>query len=395
MNPSANEPAPIGARTAESARSGSAGFQTCCIAGFQVGRPHDISCHAGLETRDTADLEVCATSRREFLRALTFASAAVGLGGATALTQSASAAPRDKALIAITLDLEMARNFPKWEDTHWDYEKGNLNAEAKRYAVEAARRVKAHGGVIHFFAVGQVFEQENVDWLEELHQNGHPIGNHTYDHVYVLATKPEDIQYRFKRAPWLIEGKTPAQVIRENVQRCSEAMRTRLGFSPAGFRTPGGFADGLNGRPDVQQMLLDCGFKWVSCKYPAHLYGNPGEAATKEVLDNIVKTQAESQPFVYPTGLIDVPMSPISDIGAFRNARWKLEDFLRATRLGIEWAIENKAVFDLLCHPSVLYPSDPEFKVIELVCDLVKKAGDRAAIVDLDAIAQLVKAPAR
>ena len=30
---------------------------------------------------------------------------------------------------------------------------------AKRYAVEAARRVKARGGVIHFFAVGQVFEQ--------------------------------------------------------------------------------------------------------------------------------------------------------------------------------------------------------------------------------------------
>ena len=75
-----------------------------------------------------------------------------------------------KALIAITLDLEMARNFPKWDDTHWDYEKGNLNADAKRYSVEAARRVKAHGGVIHFFAVGQVFEQENVDWMKQLHQ---------------------------------------------------------------------------------------------------------------------------------------------------------------------------------------------------------------------------------
>jgi len=46
------------------------------------------------------------------------------------------------------------------EDTHWDYEKGNLNAATKNYALEAARRVKAHGGVIHFFAVGQVFEQE-------------------------------------------------------------------------------------------------------------------------------------------------------------------------------------------------------------------------------------------
>src|SRR5207245_1618409 len=40
-----------------------------------------------------------------------------------------------KALIAITLDLEMSRNFPRWEDTHWDYEKGNLNEETKRYTV--------------------------------------------------------------------------------------------------------------------------------------------------------------------------------------------------------------------------------------------------------------------
>jgi hypothetical protein len=47
---------------------GSAGFQTCCIADFQVGGPrHNPSAlksppPAGLETRDTADLEVCATN---------------------------------------------------------------------------------------------------------------------------------------------------------------------------------------------------------------------------------------------------------------------------------------------------------------------------------------------
>jgi hypothetical protein len=59
-------------------------------------------------------------------------------------------------------------------------------------------------------------------------------------------------------------------------------------------------------------------------------------------------------------------------------------------RLGVEWAIENHAVFDLLSHPSVLYPTDPNFRTIELVCDLVKKAGDRAALVDLETIAQRV-----
>ena len=37
--------------------------------------------------------------------------------------------------------------------------------------------------------------------------------------------------------------------------------------------------------------------------------------------------------------------------------------------------------------PSVLYPTDPEFRTIELICDLVGRAKDRAAIVDLAAIA--------
>ncbi|MFN0055855.1 MAG: polysaccharide deacetylase family protein [Planctomycetales bacterium] len=41
--------------------------------------------------------------------------------------------------------------------------------------------------MIHFFCVGRVLEQPNVDWLKEIAAAGHPIGNHTYDHVAVLA----------------------------------------------------------------------------------------------------------------------------------------------------------------------------------------------------------------
>ena len=43
----------------------SAGFQTCCIADFQIGSASVALRSAGLATRDTADLEVCATSRRQ------------------------------------------------------------------------------------------------------------------------------------------------------------------------------------------------------------------------------------------------------------------------------------------------------------------------------------------
>ncbi len=83
-------------------------------------------------------------------------------------------------------------------------------------------------------------------------------------------------------------------------------------------------------------------------------------------------------------------MSPISDITAFRAGRWKLEWFLKAIRQAVDWAIEHRAVFDFLGHPSCLYVTDPEFRVIELMCDLVRRAKDRAAIVDLGTIAKRV-----
>ncbi|MBL9213479.1 MAG: polysaccharide deacetylase family protein [Opitutaceae bacterium] len=332
-------------------------------------------------------------SRRGFLAASALAGGGLFLrshGRAQEARRDLAADP-DRALIAITLDMEMSRNFPQWENTHWDYEKGNLNDVTKRYCVDAAQRVKARGGVIHYFLVGQVLEHESVDWVKTIAAGGHPIGNHTYDHVYVLAKKPEDVQFRFKRSPWLIAGKTAEQAIRENITMTTRAMQERAGITPAGFRTPGGFATGLHGREDVQRMLLDLGFPWVSCFVPRTEIGPPGGAPTPEIIAGIVKAQAEAQPFTYPTGLIDIPMSPISDVAAFRTGKWKLESFMTAIRAGVEWAIEHRAVFDYLSHPSILCYVDPEFKVIDMICDLVKKAGPRAAIVDLDTIALRTK----
>jgi peptidoglycan/xylan/chitin deacetylase (PgdA/CDA1 family) len=324
----------------------------------------------------------CRLNRRRLL---------VGSAGALVLaSRTAFPAGSDHASIAITLDLEMSRNFPAWEDTHWDYEKGNLDTETKRYAVEAGRRVRERGGRIHYFCVGRTLEQEDVSWLVQLAKDGHPIGNHTYDHVNVLATKPEDLQFRFQRAPWLIEGRTPAEVIRENVRLTTLALKKRIGIDNRGFRTPGGFQDGLNGREDVQKMLLDVGFTWVSGKYPRHANSQPRKEPSAEVYDSIVRAQAEAQPFAYPTGLIEIPMSPISDIGAFRTGRWRLEWFLEAIRRAVRWTIEHKAVFDFLAHPSCLVVADPKFRAIDLVCDLVDASAGRAKLLDLEAIAKQV-----
>jgi hypothetical protein len=135
-------------------------------------------------------------------------------------------------------------------------------------------------------------------------------------------------------------------------------------------------------------MLREQGFDWVSSLYPPHATPRPMEEPGADVLESIVRAQAAAQPFVYPDGLVEVPMSPISDIGAFRTGRWRLEWFLKAVRLGVEWAIDRRATYDFLGHPSCLYVTDPDFCTITLICDLVRKSGKRAAIVGLDSIAR-------
>src|SRR5664279_1811032 len=158
--------------------------------------------------------------RRNFLaRSAVAGFGAMASGRILSAGERAAAADEndDQALIAITLDLEMSRNFPTWEETHWDYEKGNLNGDTKRYTVEACRRVKAIGGVVHAFAVGRVCEQENLDWLKQIAAEGHSIGNHTYDHVNVCAKTPAETQFRFQRSPWLVAGQSAEQIIAENI----------------------------------------------------------------------------------------------------------------------------------------------------------------------------------
>src|SRR5215212_860776 len=106
-------------------------------------------------------------SRRDMLARVGTNAAGIAACGFAAPARAQSRKPQ-AAQVAITLDLEMARNFPTWNETRWDYEKGNLSDELKSYALEAAKRVNAAGGVIHFFLVARALEQENVDWLKTL-----------------------------------------------------------------------------------------------------------------------------------------------------------------------------------------------------------------------------------
>ena len=326
-------------------------------------------------------MNLLSLTRRRFL-----GMAAAGTAGTLAAISRSEEHKRNKAQIAITFDLEMSRHYPKRGMLEWDYQKGNLDEATKNYSVQTANVAGERGGKIHFFCVGRALEQANIDWIKQISAGGHPIGNHTYDHVNVLAKTPEDIQFRFQRSPWLIKGRSIEDVLRENIRLTSIALKQRAGIEVNGFRTPGGFSNGLIGREDIQQMLLSQGFTWVSSKYPQFNRGQPKDPPTAEVFANILRAQAEAQPFCYKSGLVEIPMSPISDDHAFRDLSWSRQQFLKAIGLIVEWAIENRAVFDFLCHPSIMVVEDPHHEVIKLIFDLVRNSGDKAEIVGLDQI---------
>ncbi len=312
------------------------------------------------------------------------------MGVAALCARNTSALDERKARISLTLDLEMSRHYPKRGMMEWDYEKGNLDADTKRYAVEAGKLVRERGGVIHYFCVGRVLEQPDISWLKELAAAGHPIGNHTYDHINVKAKTPAECQFRFQRSPWLVRGKTVPQIVRENIEQCTIALKERAGIVRDGFRTPGGFSNGLDDRPDLQRLLLELGFKWVSSKYPFMSEGKPHEEPTPALYAKITEAWTQAQPYAYPTGLIEVPMSPISDVHAFRSLFWKRDWFLKAIEMAVKRAIAERATFDLLTHPSCLVVEDPHFETFKLICDLVDRAKGQAEIVGLDALAATV-----
>jgi peptidoglycan/xylan/chitin deacetylase (PgdA/CDA1 family) len=295
-----------------------------------------------------------------------------------------------QALIAVTMDLEMSRHYPEWGTTRWDYEKGNLDEPTQQYALQTCRRVKAAGGVVHAFLLGRTLEHENVDWLREIVGEGHRLGNHSYDHVKINARTPQTVQFRFRLAPWLIRGRSPREVIEENIRMTAEAANDRLGVRLVGFRTPYGFSKGLAGRTDVQEMLVGLGFDWVSSMYvqPQDLKrANPSDADFAAITRSVEK----SQPFVYPSGLVEVPVAPITDVNAFRTRQWKLDHYLQSLRRSLQWAIDHRAAFDYMFHPSLMCVEDPRLCAVDLVCEMVQDAGGKASIVGLDAIARRTK----
>lgn len=276
--------------------------------------------------------------------------------------------------VQLSFDVEMVTNFPYW-GSFWNHRKGAIDEPTKEYVRKISQTCAKYGAKAHFFLMGSLFEDPDVDYLKEALDAGHAVGNHTYTHVRITARDTSQLAGVYDFSPWLAAGRTGPEVVRQEIQMTTEAIRTRLGVEPKGFRSPGGFPNGMNDAPDVQKMLQEEGFWWISTHYDDTIQRQDFQvtrdirrkmplAQLKEAFN---KSTSALQPYYYPSGLLEIPLSGITDVVAWRGYGPDLGEWLEMLVSGVDYAHEHGLIFMLTTHPAVLAAIDPECQTVDVV----------------------------
>jgi len=276
--------------------------------------------------------------------------------------------------LSLTFDIEMCTNFPYWTDV-WDHRKGAMDAQTRLHVGKLADLAQNLGVRFQWFVLGAAVEDEDIDYLRRLVAEGHPVGNHTYHHVNVKAQRFADLQLAYSNDPSLLQGAgTPLDVIANEVSCTSDLIEHRLGVRPQGFRTPGGFGNGLHDAPPVQDLLKEHGFAYCSSHYDCAL---PTERPFDwSVLERGVGESLRSlQPYRYPNGLLEVPMMGISDIHAYRVRDMDRSEFTRLLEHGVDVAAREDLTFSILMHPAVQASRDPHGDTVKRLVEKTMSLG--------------------
>ncbi len=268
--------------------------------------------------------------------------------------------------LSLTFDVEMCTNFPYWTSV-WDHRKGAIDADCKLY-IQMLNAVAAKYGVkLHYFLVGSALEDPDLDYLKQAVDAGHAFGNHTYTHVNVRAQEVPQLQVTYAAAPWRAHGRSALTCIRDELRQTSSAMREALGVDPIGFRTPGGFVDGLHAVPDVQDLLKAEGFGYASSHYRFPVDPTRKRPPRAQLESAMGESLDSLQPYRYPNGLPEIPPTGITDIWGFRYLDLDRWEFIELLKHGIDHAHANGQVLTMTFHPPCLAARDPHCDVLETV----------------------------
>jgi peptidoglycan/xylan/chitin deacetylase (PgdA/CDA1 family) len=302
--------------------------------------------------------------------------------------------------VQLNFDLEMATNFPYWS-SYWNDRKGAIDRATKAYVEQINAACEKYGAKAHYFLVGSMFEDSDIDYLKRTVDAGHAVGNHTYTHCSIKASDVSELFGIYESCPWRAGRQQAQETVRQEIRMTTEAIRTCLGVEPKGFRSPGGFINGLQDAEHVQRMLMEEGFWWVSTHYNDGLFAECYQASTSDAFHQVPEeklieafnsSEHVLQPYRYASGLYEIPLAGITDVVAWRGYGMELGAWLRILQHAVDYAYEHGLMFTLTTHPAVLASIDPFCRTIDVVLRraLEKKGG--VWLPDLEDVAVHLKA---
>lgn len=266
--------------------------------------------------------------------------------------------------LSLTFDIEMCTNFPYWT-SQWNHRKGAIDEDSKLYMGKMLDVADTYGVKLQFFLVGSALEDPNIDYLKRMTAEGHAVDNHTYHHVNVKAQDIPQLQPVYADAPWQAAGLDALACIRREIRQTSAAITAKLGAAPTGFRTPGGFNNGLDDVPAVQKLLSDEGMEYASARFYFPVDPTRPRPAADTLRQAMETSVATLQPTRYPNGLPELPLAGITDIWAFRVLDLDRWEFIDVLKRGIDHAHANQQVLSLCFHPPVLAVRDPHCDMLD------------------------------
>lgn len=152
----------------------------------------------------------------------------------------------------LTFDIEewFDVNYPEVNFYEIDYKKSNLENEVK----EILDLCKKFGTKATFFVLGRV-AKEKPHLIKIIHQNGHEIASHGYEHKLVYNLSPTEF--------------------REDLKKSLEVLESIIGEKVLGYRAPSwSITKETNW---VYPIMLDFGLKYSASVFPikTFLYGIP------------------------------------------------------------------------------------------------------------------------
>ncbi|MFC5653252.1 polysaccharide deacetylase family protein [Paenibacillus solisilvae] len=302
--------------------------------------------------------------------------------------------------VQLSFDLETVTNFPYWT-SFWNHRKGAIDQATKVYVEQIINaKCEKYGAKAHYFLVGSMFEDPDIDYLKKTVAAGHAVGNHTYTHVSIKAQEISELAGVFTSAPWRGAGRSAQDAVRQEIQMTTAAIKNCLGVEPKGFRSPGGFQNGLQDTEYVQKMLQEEGFWWVSTHYNDGLFADHYRAGSVDsvykvdvstMISAFNKSEQILQPYQYECGLLELPLAGITDVVAWRGYGTDLGDWLRMLSAGVDYAHEHGLIFNLTTHPAVLASIDPFGQTIDVIMRRAMEKEGGVWLPDLEEVALHLK----